>query len=245
MKPTDLVINGERRVADVDPSTPLLWVLRDTFGLTGTKYGCGIAQCGACTVDLEGDAVRSCVTPLSRAAGKRVTTVEGLSKHSTHPVQRAWLAEQVPQCGYCQSGQQVLGTLGKGIIAYNLALTNGAVAGILSDGDFDSGKDLVARIYARPFLTTGPEALRQLAVGLGASTGVHRGSVDNPQLPVLLTYGGQAFFSFKRDRVSNDVAVAAGRVERLVPHATWSWGPLAAYADAVWIRERVRTPMST
>lgn len=105
MQPTDLIINGERKVAEVDPSTPLLWVLRDTFGLTGTKYGCGIAQCGACTVDLEGDAVRSCVTPLSRAAGKRVTTVEGLSKHSTHPVQRAWLAEQVPQCGYCQSGQ--------------------------------------------------------------------------------------------------------------------------------------------
>ncbi len=105
MKATDLVINGERRVAEVDPSTPLLWVLRDTFGLTGTKYGCGIAQCGACTVDLNGDAVRSCVTPLSRAAGKRVTTVEGLSKQSAHPIQRAWLAEQVPQCGYCQSGQ--------------------------------------------------------------------------------------------------------------------------------------------
>ncbi len=105
MQTTDLVINGERRVADVDPSTPLLWVLRDTFGLTGTKYGCGIAECGACTVDLDGDAVRSCVTPLSRAAGKRVTTVEGLSKQSAHPVQRAWLAEQVPQCGYCQSGQ--------------------------------------------------------------------------------------------------------------------------------------------
>jgi isoquinoline 1-oxidoreductase alpha subunit len=105
MKTTELIVNGERRSTEVDPSTPLLWVLRDTFGLTGTKYGCGIAQCGACTVDLEGDAVRSCVTPLSRAAGKKVTTVEGLSKDSTHPVQRAWLAEQVPQCGYCQSGQ--------------------------------------------------------------------------------------------------------------------------------------------
>lgn len=102
---TELVVNGERKVTEVDPSTPLLWVLRDTFGLTGTKYGCGIAQCGACTVDLEGDAIRSCVTPLSRAAGKRVTTVEGLSRNNTHPVQRAWLAEQVPQCGYCQSGQ--------------------------------------------------------------------------------------------------------------------------------------------
>ena len=105
MKRTDLVINGERRTAEVDPDTPLLWVLRDTFGLTGTKYGCGIAQCGACTVDLDGDAIRSCVTPLSRAVGKRVTTVEGLSKRNAHAVQQAWLAEQVPQCGYCQSGQ--------------------------------------------------------------------------------------------------------------------------------------------
>jgi len=105
MKATELIVNGERRVTQVDPSTPLLWVLRDTFGLTGTKFGCGIAQCGACTVNLEGDAIRSCVTPLSRAAGKQVTTVEGLSKRNAHSLQRAWLAEQVPQCGYCQSGQ--------------------------------------------------------------------------------------------------------------------------------------------
>ena len=105
MKATELIVNGERRVTEVDPSTPLLWVLRDTFGLTGTKFGCGIAQCGACTVNLEGDAIRSCVTPLSRAEGKRLTTVEGLSKRNAHPLQRAWLAEQVPQCGYCQSGQ--------------------------------------------------------------------------------------------------------------------------------------------
>ena len=105
MKSTDLFLNGERRVTDVDPRTPLLWVIRELFGLTGTKYGCGIAQCGACTVDLEGNAVRACVTPLSRAAGKKVTTVEGLSKDGNHPVTQAWLAEQVPQCGYCQSGQ--------------------------------------------------------------------------------------------------------------------------------------------
>jgi len=105
MDRTELVVNGERRTAEVDPDTPLLWVLRDTFGLTGTKYGCGIAQCGACTVELEGDAIRSCVTPLARAAGKRVTTVEGLSKRNNHALQQAWLAEQVPQCGYCQSGQ--------------------------------------------------------------------------------------------------------------------------------------------
>jgi len=107
MQRTELVVNGERKVTDVDPNTPLLWVLRDAFGLTGTKFGCGIAQCGACTVDLEGDAIRSCVTPLSRAAGKRVTTVEGLSKDGSHPVQRAWLAGQVPQCGYCQPGQMM------------------------------------------------------------------------------------------------------------------------------------------
>ena len=107
MERTELVVNGERKVTDVDQNTPLLWVLRDTFGLTGTKFGCGIAQCGACTVDLEGDAIRSCVTPLSRAAGKRVTTVEGLSKDGSHPVQRAWLAGQVPQCGYCQPGQMM------------------------------------------------------------------------------------------------------------------------------------------
>ena len=100
-----LTVNGERRVVDVDPATPLLWVLREGLGLTGTKFGCGIAQCGACTVMLDGNAVRSCVTPMLRTEGKSVTTIEGLSKDGTHPVQQAWLAEQVPQCGYCQSGQ--------------------------------------------------------------------------------------------------------------------------------------------
>jgi isoquinoline 1-oxidoreductase subunit alpha len=105
MARTELVVNGKRQITDVDPSTPLLWVLRETFGLTGTKFGCGIAQCGACTVHLDGNAVRSCVTPLARAAGKRVTTIEGLSADRSHPVQQAWLKEQVPQCGYCQSGQ--------------------------------------------------------------------------------------------------------------------------------------------
>lgn len=100
-----LTVNGTRKVADSDPATPLLWVLRESFGLTGTKFGCGVAQCGACTVILDGDAVRSCVTPIARAEGKNVTTIEGLSSDGTHPVQQAWLAEQVPQCGYCQSGQ--------------------------------------------------------------------------------------------------------------------------------------------
>lgn len=100
-----VIVNGQSKSADADPATPLLWVLRDTLGLTGTKYGCGIGQCGACTVILEGNAVRSCQTPLSRAAGKHVTTIEGLSADRSHPVQQAWIAEQVPQCGYCQSGQ--------------------------------------------------------------------------------------------------------------------------------------------
>jgi len=107
MSTITLTVNGKERAIDADPATPLLWVLRETLGLTGTKYGCGIAQCGACTVILDGDAVRSCVTPIARAAGKGVTTIEGLSPDGTHPVQRAWLAEQVPQCGYCQSGQMM------------------------------------------------------------------------------------------------------------------------------------------
>ena len=100
-------INGEPRALDVDPSTPLLWVIRDYAGLTGTKFGCGIAQCGACTVHVDGRPVRSCVMPASAAVGKRVTTIEGVNngEDGLHPVQQAWNDEQVPQCGYCQSGQ--------------------------------------------------------------------------------------------------------------------------------------------
>ncbi len=98
-------VNGKQANLDVDPSTPLLWVIRDHLGLTGTKYGCGMAQCGACTVHIDGEAVRSCVAPVSRAAGKSVTTIEGLSSDLSHPLQLAWLEEDVPQCGYCQSGQ--------------------------------------------------------------------------------------------------------------------------------------------
>ena len=98
-------LNGQRRAVDIDPKTPLLWVLRDTLNLTGTKYGCGIAACGACTVHIDGDPARSCVYPISSVAGKKVTTIEGLSADRSHPVQKAWIAEQVPQCGYCQSGQ--------------------------------------------------------------------------------------------------------------------------------------------
>jgi isoquinoline 1-oxidoreductase subunit alpha len=100
-----LTVNGTRHVVDADPATPLLWVLRESLGLTGTKFGCGAAHCGACTVILDGNAVRSCVAPVARARGKSVTTIEGLSPTATHPVQQAWLDEQVPQCGFCQSGQ--------------------------------------------------------------------------------------------------------------------------------------------
>jgi isoquinoline 1-oxidoreductase subunit alpha len=98
-------INGRDMQADVDPETPLLWVLRDSLGLTGTKYGCGMALCGACTVHIDGEPMRSCVTPVSAVAGKKVTTIEGLSTDRSHPVQKAWIELDVPQCGYCQSGQ--------------------------------------------------------------------------------------------------------------------------------------------
>ncbi len=101
----EFVLNGRPQRVDVDPSTPLLWVLRDELGLTGTKFGCGIGQCGACTVHLDGRAVRTCVLAVSAVAGAKITTIEGLSPDGTHPVQQAWVENSVPQCGYCQSGQ--------------------------------------------------------------------------------------------------------------------------------------------
>ena len=100
-----LLINGKSRTVDADPNTPLLWVIREHLQLTGTKFGCGAAQCGACTVHLDGQPVRSCQTTVAQAAGKKITTIEGLHPQGRHPVQLAWIAEQVPQCGYCQSGQ--------------------------------------------------------------------------------------------------------------------------------------------
>jgi isoquinoline 1-oxidoreductase alpha subunit len=100
-----LTVNKRIVHLEGDPSTPLLWVLREHLGLTGTKYGCGVGQCGACTVHIDGRPVRSCSTPVSRATGKEITTIEGLSPDRSHPVQRAWLEIEVPQCGYCQSGQ--------------------------------------------------------------------------------------------------------------------------------------------
>ncbi|MEY4284096.1 MAG: (2Fe-2S)-binding protein [Betaproteobacteria bacterium] len=105
MRSVSLTINGKPSTVDVDPATPLVWVLREHLQLTGTKFGCGMAQCGACTVHVNGEAIRSCVTPVSSVAGKSITTIEGLSADGTHPLQKAWVAEQVPQCGYCQSGQ--------------------------------------------------------------------------------------------------------------------------------------------
>jgi isoquinoline 1-oxidoreductase subunit alpha len=103
--PLSLSVNGRTHVVDVSPEMPLLWVLRDTLGLTGTKYGCGAAQCGACTVHVDGLPVRACVTPVSSIGAAKVTTIEGLSPDGSHPLQRAWSEEDVPQCGYCQSGQ--------------------------------------------------------------------------------------------------------------------------------------------
>lgn len=101
----NLNINGENKQVDVSPDTPILWVLRDHLQLVGTKYGCGIAQCGACTVHLEGVAMRSCQLPVSAIGDKKITTIEGLSENGNHPVQKAWLEHDVPQCGYCQAGQ--------------------------------------------------------------------------------------------------------------------------------------------
>jgi len=98
-------VNGKAVNLDVDPSMPLLWALRENLQLTGTKFGCGMAQCGACTVHIDGEAVRSCVAPVARAAGREVTTIEGISPDLSHPLQRAWIEKDVPQCGYCQSGQ--------------------------------------------------------------------------------------------------------------------------------------------
>jgi isoquinoline 1-oxidoreductase subunit alpha len=99
------VLNGKPQTVDVSPQMPLLWVLRDTLNMTGTKFGCGMALCGACTVHIEGEAARSCVTPIANVAGKKITTIEGLSTDGTHPVQQAWMEINVPQCGYCQPGQ--------------------------------------------------------------------------------------------------------------------------------------------
>jgi isoquinoline 1-oxidoreductase subunit alpha len=105
MLPTTLTVNNKEYLINIDPQMPLLWAIRDVIGLTGTKYGCGIAQCGACTLHINGVAVRSCSMPAASAVGKKITTIEGLSEDGTHPLQQAWEEEDVPQCGYCQAGQ--------------------------------------------------------------------------------------------------------------------------------------------
>lgn len=105
MAPITLIVNNKPETVNVDPQMPLLWVLRDILGLTGTKFGCGIGLCGSCTVHVDGEAIRSCIQPVAEVAGKQVTTIEGLSPDRSHPVQKAWLAENVSQCGYCQPGQ--------------------------------------------------------------------------------------------------------------------------------------------
>ena len=128
-----LLVNGRRRSVEVAANTPLLWVLRDNLGLTGTKFGCGIAQCGACTVHLDGQIVRSCVLPVAAVGSKAITTIEGLSPSSTHRVQKAWVAEEVPQCGYCQSGQ---------IMAAAALLRNNAQP---SDADIDAAMTNICR----------------------------------------------------------------------------------------------------
>jgi isoquinoline 1-oxidoreductase alpha subunit len=106
----NITVNGKNHEVDVDPDTPLLWVVRDELGMTGSKFGCGVAQCGCCTMHIDGVATRTCVLPVSAAAGKHVRTIEGLSNDASHPVQDAWVAEQVPQCGYCQPGQIMAAT---------------------------------------------------------------------------------------------------------------------------------------
>ncbi len=129
----NIIVNGTSREIDVEADTPLLWVLREELGLTGTKFGCGIAECGACTVHVNGEAIRSCVTPVSTVAGRQITTIEGLSSDSSHPVQQAWLTEQVPQCGYCQSGQ-IMAT-----VAFLKATPNP------TDADIDAGLTNICR----------------------------------------------------------------------------------------------------
>ena len=141
-----LKVNGKQVNVDVEPDMPLLWVLRDELGLTGTKYGCGISACGACTVHIDGQAVRSCVMPVSAVEGREVTTIEGLSKDGSHPVQKAWVQLQVPQCGYCQSGM---------IMAAAALLTE---IGRPTDADIDAGMTNLCRCgtyhRARPAIHT-------------------------------------------------------------------------------------------
>ena len=129
MADISLRVNGSEKKVDVSPDTPLLWVLRDTLQLTGTKYGCGAGLCGACTVHIEGASARSCTTSVSQAAGKNITTIEGLGADGQHPLQQAWIAEEVPQCGYCQSGQIMAAAA---LLAKNPKPTEEQITGLMS-----------------------------------------------------------------------------------------------------------------
>jgi isoquinoline 1-oxidoreductase alpha subunit len=133
-----LTVNERRYDLDIEPETPLLWVIRDEIGLTGTKYGCGIGQCGACTVDIDGQAVRSCSLQVGDVGAQKITTIEGLSSETKHPVQQAWIAEDVPQCGYCQSGQIMAA------VAFLTAAPNPA------DADIDAGLTNICRCGTYP-----------------------------------------------------------------------------------------------
>ena len=134
-----LRINGAERRLDVEPQTPLLWVLRDSLNLNGTKYGCGAGLCGACTVHVEGAAVRSCSTPVSQVAGKQIVTIEGIGQHGLQALQQAWIAEEVPQCGYCQSGQIMAAAalLGKTPNPSDDEITNAMSGNICRCGTYD------------------------------------------------------------------------------------------------------------
>lgn len=150
-----LNINGDDKAVDVEPDTPLLWVLRDTLGLTGTKFGCGIAACGACTVHIDGQATRSCVMPVAALEGKRVTTIEALAGKELHPVQQAWIAHQVPQCGYCQSGM---------IMAVEAMLRQNPHP---SDADIDATMTNICRCGTYPRVR---QAIQALIAGEGAKS---------------------------------------------------------------------------
>jgi isoquinoline 1-oxidoreductase alpha subunit len=159
MAPT-LKINGQAHAVDADPETPLLWMLRDHLGMTGTKFGCGVAQCGACTVHVDGIAARSCQLPLGDATGTEITTIEGLSKDSSHPLQDLWIALNVPQCGYCQSGMLMAAA------ALLKAIPNP------TDDDIDRYIDNICRCGTYPRIRA---AIHEAAAKIGSLTGGKEG----------------------------------------------------------------------
>jgi len=175
-------LNGKAQAVDVNPDMPLLWVLRDTLGMTGTKFGCGMALCGACTVHVDGEATRSCVTPISSISGKKITTIEGLSPDRGHPVQRAWIEVDVPQCGYCQSGQ---------IMSASALLSKKAQP---SDAEIDAAmKGNICRCgtYERIREAIHRAAQLHTAAAGGEQTGV-REAAENQRDPEAAVVGGAA-----------------------------------------------------